>query len=46
MFNYTLTSITNVQTTMLFKIWFQRNKEGETEVIHTNTNIINTELLI
>ena len=36
MFNYTLTSITNVQ----------RNKEGETEVIHTNTNIINTELLI
>ena len=46
MFNYTLRSITNVQTTMLFKIWFQRNKEGETEVIHTNTNIINTELLI
>lgn len=46
MFNYTLTSITNVQTTMLFKIWFQRNKEGEIDVIHTNTNIINTELLI
>ena len=45
MFNYILTSITNVQTTILFKIWFQKNKEGKLEVIHTNTNIIDTKLV-
>lgn len=44
MFNYILTSITDVQTTILFKIWFQKNKEGKIEVIHTNTNIIDIKL--
>lgn len=45
MFNYILTSITNVETTILFKVWFQKNKEGKIEVIHTNTNIIDTKLV-
>lgn len=45
MFNYTITSITNVQTKTLFKIWFIKDKKGKINVIHANTNIIDTKLL-
>lgn len=45
MFNYTITSITNVQTKILFKIWFIKDKDGKINVIHTNTNIIDTKLI-
>lgn len=45
MFNYTITSLTNVQTKILFKIWFKKDEKGKIKVLHTNTNIIETKLL-
>lgn len=45
MFNYTITSLTNVQTKILFKIWFKKDEKGKIKVLHTNTNIIDTKLL-
>lgn len=44
MFNYTITSLTNVQTKILFKIWFKKDEKGKIKVLHTNTNIIETKL--
>ena len=40
MFDYTITSITNVQTKIQFKIWFNTDLNGKTNVIHANTNIL------
>ena len=45
MFNYTITSITNVQTKILFKIWFIKDEKGKINVIYTNTNIVETKLI-
>ena len=45
MFNYIITSINNVQTKILFKIWFIKDKDGKINVIHTNTNVIDTKLI-
>lgn len=45
MFNYIITSVNNVQTKILFKIWFKKNKGKSVKIIQTNTNIEEVKII-
>lgn len=44
-FQYSIISVTNVQSKILFKIWIDKKKNGKIEAIYSNTVLLEEKIL-